>query len=352
MKRSAYLSLGLLGLVTVWMLSGALASAPGPEKVSAATPAVQPMTVQVAELRQGQVTREVVVQGQLEPRRRVQVRAETSGRVVDLPVEKGSRVTAGMVLIGLAREDRPAQLAKAEAEVASRLLDVQAARKLQAQGLQAVNQLKSTEAALAAARAERERLELDLARTRITAPFDGIVETRPVEQGSLVERGDTVAEIVDISVLKAVGQAPQQSAGKLALGQSVKVRLLDGREARGRITYLARVAESGTRSFRVEAEVPNGEGKLDAGISAELRIAVAREPAHFLSPAVLTLDDQGRVGVKAVNAENRVDFHPVSLVRTAADGVWVSGLPEKIRVITQGQGFVAPGQAVEPVSGA
>ena len=76
---------------------------------------------------------------------------------------------------------------------------------------------------------------------------------------------------------------------------------------------------------------------------------MGEEPAHFISSAVLTLDAQGRVGVKSVDDANRVDFHPVSLVKTRADGVWVSGLPERIRVIDQGQGFVAEGEAVEPV---
>lgn len=350
MKTSIYLSLALLAAVTAWMLSGAFARAPQSQGDVSAETTTTPMKVLVADLEAGQITREVVVQGEIEPVRRVQVRAETDGQVVELPVTKGSLVQDGTMLVALAQEDRLAHLAKAAASVASQKVEVEGARKLQRQGLQSENRVRAAEAALAAAEAEHERAKLDLQRTRITAPFDGIMETRAVEHGSLVERGDVVAEIVDHSTLKAVGQIPQQSVSMIAHGQHVKVRLLDGNRADGRITYIARVAEPGTRSFRVEAEIANPGGELNAGVSAELRIAVARETAHFLSPAVLTLDDSGQVGVKAVGEESRVVFYPISLLRTGADGVWVSGLPSKVRVITQGQGFVAPTESVQAVT--
>lgn len=354
MKGSVYLSLGLAGAVALWMISGNLiapangsAQTPNPASVSASPT----MKVRVQAVQAQNVAQELVVQGQLEPRRRVEIRAETAGLVVDLPVDKGQRVKAGELLVRLAEEDRVAQVARAQAEVLSQELLVDAQRNLKTKGLQAETQLKSAEAALAKARAELERLNLDLARTRILAPFDGVMETRSVEQGSLVERGDRVLELVEDSVLLAVGYIPQQSVGDLAKNQPVLVRLLDGQASEGRLTYVSRVAESGTRSFRVEALIDNEDQRLPAGVSAELRVRVGEQPAHFLSPATLTLDDLGQVGIKSVTEQDRVAFHPVSLVRTQSDGVWVSGLPPKVRVITQGQGFVTAGERVEPVTG-
>ncbi|MFZ0254294.1 MAG: efflux RND transporter periplasmic adaptor subunit [Gammaproteobacteria bacterium] len=350
MKRSAFLSLGLAVAVGIWMFSGALNGSARLKAPVAEIKAVQPMKVSVMDLNVDRVTREIVVQGQLEPKRSVQLRAQTGGRVVALPVAKGSRVKAGELLVQLAEEDRRAQIARAQAEMTSQRLQVAGHRKLKQQGLQAETQLKSAEAALAAVSAELERLRLDLAHTRITAPFDGVLETRQVEIGSFVDRGDKVAELVENSELLAVGQIPQQSAAWLELGQSVTVRFLDGREAQGEITYVASVAEPATRSFRIEATVSNAAGAFPAGVSAELHIAVAEEPAHFLSPAALTLDDQGRVGIKAVEKGNAVVFHPVTLVRTETNGVWVAGLPESVRVIVQGQSFVVPGEIVEPIA--
>ena len=350
MKRSAYLSLGLVAALGVWMVSGAFRDSSGTPASPAGHREPSRMKVLVTELRAERVIREIIVQGQLEPRRRVSLRAETGGRVVALPVTKGARVRTGDLLVRLAEDDRRSQIARVQAELDSQSLQVDGHRKLKQQGLQAEANLKAAEAALAAARAQLDRLQLDLSRTELRAPFDGVLENRSVEIGSFVDRGDAVAELVESSQMLAVTQVPQQSASQLALGQPVKIRLLDGRRAKGEIVYLASVAETGTRSFRVEAAVANPDGALPAGVSAELRIAVGEETAHFLSAAALTLDDRGQVGVKSVGKEDRVHFHPVTLVRTRADGVWVAGLPDPVHVIVQGQNFVAQGETVEPVT--
>lgn len=353
MLRSLTLSLALTAAVVLWMLSGTFVGAArtaGPDAASADAKPQPPMKVLVSESRAARIDREVVVQGTLEPERRVTLRAETEGRVIALPVAKGARVETDTVLVELAADDRPAQLARAEAEVAARRLELDAAETLGSQGLQARTQLKAARAALASAEAELARLRVELERLRIRAPFAGFVETRPVELGSLLRRGDTILELVDNSRLKAVGQVPQQQAADLRLGQPVEVALLTGTEATGTLSYIAQVADPQTRSFRVEAELPNPALALASGVSAELRIKIGEARGHFLSPAVLTLDDAGRIGVRTVDAEDRVQFHPITLVRTQMDGVWVAGLPATARIITQGQGFVSAGERVEPVT--
>lgn len=347
------LAIGLALAVTVWMLSGALVGAS--RKAQSANDGIQSdapipvMKVLVSESEAARIDREVEVQGQLEPRRRVVLRAETEGKVERLPVEKGDRVEAGAVLVELSEDDRPAQLARAQAEVAARQLELSAFETLGTQGMQARTQIKTAQAALANAEAELARLQVDIERLRIRAPFAGVVETREIELGSLLQRGDDVLELVDNSRLKAVGHVPQQSAGSLQLGQPVTVELLDGTLAEGRLTYIAQMADAQTRSFRVEAEIPNPELKLASGVSAELRIKLGEETGHFVSPAVLTLDDQGQIGVRAVDSNDQVHFYPISLVRTESDGVWVSGLPAQLRIITRGQGFVSEGEQVKPI---
>ncbi len=350
MKKSIHLSLALLLVVAVWMLSGALAKAP---EVGPVTQPVnrsfEQMKVAVLQSEASEVSREIVLQGELEPRRQVEIRAQTASQVTGLPIVKGKQVAAGTLIIELAAEDRRAQLQRAQAEVRSQKLEVDGARKLEQKGLQAETRVKAAEAALATARADLEKARLELDYTHIKAPFAGVLEQRHVELGSHLEIGDRVALLVDASLLKAVGRVSQPSAGSLRLGQPVHVKLLDGREAQGRLSYVARVGDTETHSFRVEAEIPNAEGLLNAGVSAELRIQIGREPAHFLSPAVLALDARGAVGVKTVTKAGVVQFQEVSLVRTEADGIWVTGLPSRVQVITQGQGFVGSGEAVTPV---
>ncbi|MCG8039113.1 MAG: efflux RND transporter periplasmic adaptor subunit [Candidatus Thiodiazotropha taylori] len=348
MKNSTYLSIGLLMLVVVWMLSGAMAKVNDPVATEEIT-SKPVMQVQVLDIKAEMIDREIVVQGELIPNRTIEVRAQTASKVAELPFAKGQRVVAENVIVELDAEDRHAQLKQAEAAVDRFKLEVAGARKLEQRGLQSENQLKSALASLAAAEADLKRARLELDYIRIKAPFSGILEQRYVELGSHLEKGDKVALILDESVLKAVGLVSQQAAGKLAMGQLFKVRLLDGQEAEGHITYISQLGDSETHSFRVEAEIDNQHGRINAGVSAELRIVIGKEQAHFISPAVLALNDSGTVGIKSVDQAGLTAFHPIEFVRTEAGGIWVSGLPESVRVISQGQGFVNAGETVIPV---
>ncbi|MCG7921387.1 MAG: efflux RND transporter periplasmic adaptor subunit [Candidatus Thiodiazotropha lotti] len=307
------------------------------------------MQVQVLDIKAEMIDREIVVQGELMPNRTIEVRAQTTSKVAELPVEKGQRVDARQSIVELDAEDRHAQLKRAEAAVDHFKLEVAGARKLEQRGLQSENQLKSALASLAAAEADLKRARLELDYIQIKAPFSGILEQRFVELGSHLEKGDKVALILDESLLKAVGLVSQQAAGKLAAGQLIKVRLLDGQEAEGNITYISQLGDSETHSFRVEAEIDNKAGRLNAGVSAELRIVIGKELAHFISPAVLALNDSGTVGIKSVDQAGLIAFHPIEFVRTEANGIWVSGLPESVQVVSQGQGFVNAGETVIPV---
>lgn len=352
-KASVLFAAALALLVAAWMMSGQLWSLAKPEHEvtpTRASRAAEPMKVLVESLRASEVPMEVVVQGQIEPERRLDLRAEISGQVVDIPVRKGARVERGQVLLRLAEDDRPVRIAQARANLVQRRLELEGARQLFERKMRSESQLRLAEASETAARAALKAAELDLVRTRIHAPFDGVLEDVYVELGSFLDRADPIMELVDDTRLKVVGYVPQQSAPTITPDQPVSVRLLDGRTVDARISFISTVADTTTRSFRVEADVIPGDGALNAGISAELRITVGRQRAHFISPSILTLDAQGRIGVKAVDGNRTVVFHPISLVRTQADGVWVSGLPHDARVIVRGQGFVTSGQVVSAVS--
>jgi multidrug efflux system membrane fusion protein len=83
-------------------------------------------------------------------------------------------------------------------------------------------------------------------------------------------------------------------------------------------------------------------------MTAEMRLAADVVAVHFLSPALLSLDEAGTVGVKSVDDRDRVEFHPVEIVNSTDQGISVSGLPDEIKLITIGHGFVRPGDLVEP----
>ncbi|WP_018878556.1 efflux RND transporter periplasmic adaptor subunit [Thioalkalivibrio sp. ALE28] len=339
------IALGILLLVILWIASG-MFGREADEAPRAAEP--QPMAVAVTALEAEPVERLLVLQGRVEPDLRVLVRAETAGQVAEWEVARGERVAADAPLARLRMDDRQARRRQAIARLRGAESEFEAAQRLHDQGHVSRTQLEAREAEREAARAELEAIELDIRNTRIIAPVAGVVNQRLAERGDFVARGDPVAEIVDNDPLLAVVHVPQHQIGRVESGQAARIRFLDGRRAEGEVRFVSRVAEAGTQTFRVEVEVPNADEALPSGISAGVEIPTETVAAHKLSPAWMGLDDSGRVGVKTVDDDDRVVFHAVEVIRAATDGVWVTGLPERARVITIGHGFVTPGETVQP----
>lgn len=333
----------VLLLAVAWIASGVMTREP---PAPAAERKPEPMRVVVETLEAERIERILTLQGRVDPDLRITVRAETAGQVEAWKVTRGQRVAADEEMVRLRMDDREARRRQAIANLRGRESEYEATKRLVEDGHAPRINLDAREAELEAARAELEAIELDIRNTRIRAPVDGIVNRRIVERGDYVPVGEGVVEIVDNDPLVAVVQVPQHQVGRVASGQTARIRFMDGRQAEGEVRFVAAVAEPGTRTFRVEAEVPNPERELPSGLSATVEIPTGRVAAHALSPAVISLDDEGRIGVKTVDEDHRVVFHPVEVVRTAPTSVWVTGLPERARVITVGQGFVSAGEEV------
>lgn len=292
---------------------------------------------------------EVVLQGQLEPWQAVRLNAQVSGTVEALPAALGDSVSRGDPLVQLSEENRSEQVEQARAELERAESDLTGASRLRGEDLASQSEYLARKADVAAARAGLRAARLALEDSRPEAPFDGIVNERMVDVGDQVQPGTPLVELVQVDRLKATGRVSQQKAGPLKEGQPVRVRLLDGRELSGELTFIASSAHPETRSFRIEAELENPERLRVAGSTATLRIGLDEELATRLSPAHLNLDEHGKLGVKHVDSDDVVRFSRVRLLSTDNEGAWVSGLPMRIRLITRGAGFVTPGQKVVPV---
>ncbi|WP_022961569.1 efflux RND transporter periplasmic adaptor subunit [Halopseudomonas pelagia] len=293
------------------------------------------------------LAREQVLQGQLQPWQQVQVMAQVSGRVEKLSRQQGDQVSAGDVLLELSDEGRSMQLAQARADYRLRQTELQSTRKLRASNYATETEIVRLEGELARAAAELKSAELAVQYNQPVAPFDGVVDRRYVDVGELVQSGAELMSLVNVKRLKATAQIPQQDASRVAVGQQVKVQVTGGRELEGLVRFVSLAADPATRSFYVEIEADNPELWRVAGGSATLRIQLPPVLAHQFSPALLRLGPDGQLGVHAVDENGRVINHPVRVVAITNDGATVEGLPEKLQVITQGAGFVKPGQQVE-----
>ncbi len=351
MNRSILSAIAVIAILAAWMLSGGAkaTTADGAGK-GAATEGKKPaMKVSVRDSVALEMERTVRVKGQVEPLRSVILRAETDGRVELLPVRKGQRVNAGMVLMKLSLNDRNARLVEARAMVKQRRRDVEAARRLFKQKLKPENQLRAEEANLATARAGLERIRWEIGNTVIKAPFAGVLNERPVELGTFLQAGDRVGALVDDSVLLLTAQVPQLAALQLEPGREVTATLINGVKLRGTLSFISATAEPEIRSYRIESRVDNADHRPYSGLSATLSLPVGKTMAHKIPPSILGLDADGRLIVKGVGAGDTVTAHPVELLRRERDGMWVSGLPRRLRLITLGQEYLGVGDPVRPV---
>ncbi|MEE4361522.1 MAG: efflux RND transporter periplasmic adaptor subunit [Pseudomonadales bacterium] len=355
--KTTYVAAILVALAfALWLLSGQLGRdedaslAPSLADARDATLAMgedAPVRVRARVVRAESQTADVVVRGRTEADRTVDVRAETTGRVVALPVEKGDRVDTGALLCSIDVETRKALIEESRRAVEQAQIEYSGATKLAERGYQSETAIAAARTRLAAATAELEQRELDLARTEIRAPFAGVVETRPVEIGDYLQPGAVCARIVDPDPMMLVGEVAERDVARVQPGDPGYGRLITGQDVEGTVAFVARTANPTTRTFRVEVAVPNADAQLRDGVTAEMRLPVERFEAHRVPSALLALDDAGDLGLRILDEDNIVRFVRVEVVKDAGNGIWVKGLPRVATIITVGQELVTAGQQVE-----
>ncbi|PWR19716.1 efflux RND transporter periplasmic adaptor subunit [Zavarzinia compransoris] len=350
MRKSYVIAGTLAAAMALWIASGALTGNAhvAPADTLAEKPDVLPR-VRVRALAPGDYAGTVVLRGRTEALRSVDVRAEVSGAVAAILVERGDRVKQGDILCRLSVRDREAALTEAEAELRQREIEYNAAAKLQGAGFGTANRLAEARALLDAARAKVTRMRLDLGNIEIRAPFDGVIEETAAEIGDILNPGGPqgCATVVDTSTILITGQVAEREIADIAPGATARARLITGQAVTGKVRFIASKADPETRTFRVEIAVENAAGEIRAGVTTEARIPTRVLPAHHVSPAILNLDTDGTIGLKTVAADGTVAFVPVAIVGSDDGGVWVTGLEGAADVIVVGQDYVLPGQKVE-----
>ena len=355
--RGTYITaLAITVVIGIWLLSGFLTAEEGlsehPPLAEADGRPVQawdpqaPTPVRARTIHATHRPESLTLRGRTENKRTVVVRAETDGRVVARPVERGDAVAAGDLLCQIAAEDRRSRVVEGEEDVKQARLEHSGSLKLKDRGLQSETAIARARATLASAEARLDAAVLDLGRIYVRAPFDGVVEDVQLEVGDYAQLGTPCARIVDLDPMLLVGQVTERNVDRLAVGSPATGRLSSGVEVSGTISFVGYEADPGTRTYRVEVTVPNADARLRSGVTAEIDIRLGEVLAHKITPAVFALDDEGRLGVRIIGADGRVQFRLVEVVADDRDGVWVTGLPRQTTLITVGQEFVSAGELV------
>lgn len=310
--------------------------------------------VQVERMKGDLIERTINISGKTAANRSVELKSQIRSTVKAIHKQKGERVKKGDLIVELDARDWPARVDQAKASLRQSQIEFDSAKKLVKKGLYNESQLAQAETALANAKADLTNAQINLKATRITAPFDGIVDQRYVELGDFVKESISIVKLLDFSPYLVIGHAAEKDASFIKMGDKAKAILITGDTVEGHIRFIAAEADSQTRTFPIEMEVINVNDKLvggnmTSGLTAKIQVSQPKQFAHHISPALLILNDQGHLGLKGLTEDNKVIFHAVDILKAENTGIWITGLEEEAKVITVGQGFVEYGETVFPV---
>ncbi len=347
-KPSRIVAVGVVIAAAVWIGSGVFGSTGHTEgEASDKSPPV-PMqkvgvTVTTPELHKRDITLSCVTQAD----HKAFAVARGGGVIIDLPVSRGDVVKAGDVIGKISDEGRQSAVDQAQALLDQRMADYTAKKSLIDRGDAPRNNLAELEASVAAAKAGLAAAKAELEKVVIRAPLDGKVDNVEVQLGQAIQPGTEVADIVDPDPMLAVGAVSEARRASLNVGQQVEVRFIDNTKAAGEVNFVSLSAETATRTYRVEARMQNPNAKIPDGVTCEMVVALAAIEASAVPRSAIVFSDDGRLGVRIVDADNRVQFVPVDFVDDARDVIWLTGLDKASRVIVVGQDFVKDGDVVE-----
>lgn len=227
--------------------------------------------------------------------------AEVQGRINHVHVAENDAVDSGAVLLEidpteyeLAVDRATAALARAEATHRElTLFDDQ----IEDPAIRAErDRVARAKSGLDEAQVGLREAELELARTKVTAPFNGRVASVRIVEGQLARAGDELLTVVDLDPIKVEVQVLESEVGYLSPGRnaSISFSAFPGEAFRGRIATVNPVVERDTRTARVTVMVPNPAGRVLPGMYARVSLEARRFPDRILVPRSAILERDRR----------------------------------------------------------
>ena len=348
MNKTTKTAILVLSALLLWMLTGIFQNSSNSNDINSLKINTEETVIKVkakkikSELRQSNV----LVQGRTESNRNVLVSSETNGIVREIFVKKGDFVKKDQILCKLSTDSRKAKLDEAKALMLQKKLEWDASKVLVEKGYRSQTKAAGSKAAYDASKALVIQMEEELENINIRSPFDGFFNDNLAEVGDFLSIGMPCGQVVDYNPILVIGQVSEQEIKKIKSDIQGYAILSTGEKLNGLLSYVSKTADSKTRTFRIELEINNSNFDIKDGITAELFIPTKKVEAHLIPPSSLTLDSDGKIGVRHIDSNNEVIFSDVEIIGDEKELIWVSGLPEEITLITIGQEFVIEGQKV------
>jgi membrane fusion protein, multidrug efflux system len=337
----------------------------------------QPMTVELASTHKAIIAEQVTVVGNLIGEATVAVAPRTAGRLQNVFVKLGDRVTRGQRLATIedfeireqvkqaeaAMEVSLATIRQREADLKRSETNVQRSRSLFERQLLPRQTLDDNEATYQAslaqldlaraqnnqAKARLDELKINLNNTVITSPVTGFVSRRAVDPGAFVGQNAPIVDVVDISTVRLVANVIEKDLRRLRTGDAARTQVdaFPGEEFVGRIARISPVLDPATRTAPIEIEIPNPAARLKPGMYARVGITVNAKKEAIVVPVTALVDLGGRRGVFVPLPDSTAAFRIIQVgVETADVAEVISGLAEGDRVITTGAAALRDGDRI------
>jgi RND family efflux transporter MFP subunit len=377
------------------------AACSGTQTSAAAPPEPAAVAVRSAQVQGQTIDRFLRVTGSLAADEQADVAAETAGRVIGTPIERGTRVTAGTVLIRVSATEADASLREADANAAQlearlglsaghpfdpskvpdvlnakasldlaeaefsrikalleqkvvsqaeydqRFTQVQAARQ---QYQAAQNTAQQSYRSLLAARARVDLARKSAADTVVRAPFNGIVAERLVSTGDYVARGMKVATVVRIDPVRVELTVPEQYLSQVKAGQPVRLSVdaYPGETFTAHVRFVSPALKADQRALTVEAVAANADGRLKPGLFATALLQQSKPAPALLVPATSVETVAGTSRVYVIAGDNKIEERIVTLGEQVGDRIEISsGVKAGERVATNPRGKLADGVRIQ-----
>jgi membrane fusion protein (multidrug efflux system) len=343
-------------LLTALLAIGVAGCGAAPIDESAEVDSVkEAVSVEVVTLRYEPISLEVALTGQLEAEFDVVIKPELDGTIRSIEFEEGQPAKKGALLFQLGDLEQRARLH--EAQAAERLArDVyERTQRLANQDISSIARRAEATAALDEARAKIEFAQLQLDRTRIVAPFDGVLGSLMVGPGERVEPDIGLVEISAIDKLQLLFPVPEISIRLAKIGATIHARVASfpGERFAGEIFFISPTMDRGSRRLLLKAWIANDDHRLKPGMFANVDIVVFEKEAALMVPEASMVYDRSGIYVWRVDAEGLAEKIPVEIgIRQRGRVEVLEGLAEMDRVISAGVNKVMAGSLIDAVPAA
>lgn len=312
-----------------------------------------PMPVEIAEVKEQNVADKFEAVGTIEAIEAVTVVSEIDASVINIPFEEGSRIKRGDIIAQLDDSQLAAEVSRAEALYKQSQAVYKRVKSIVEQNAGAPQDLDDAEASLKVSEANLQLAKARLAKTRITAPFDGIVGSRKVSVGTFLRTGNAITELANLNEIRVSFSAPERFLSQLKKGAVVNVSspVYPGHIVNGRIIAIEPIIDSDTRSAKVVARVQNPDQKFRPGMSANVSVVLNERSNALTIPNEAVFANGNQSFVYVVNADSSVKLTAITAGLQLSDIVEVlQGLQPGMKVIQAGHQKVYDGAKVMPVN--